>query len=96
MIVDTSEAVNAAVEVIRGQIGKIRDELAMCGDPVEVHLLERRMLEMLDRLSVIENNRFGVMIAFVAGRRGLDKIPAIELDSMVRAIAGRTPDKGTP
>lgn len=90
MIHATSAAVNEAIAVLREQIEDVRKDL-QTADMTEKAMLRAQLNEMTDRLATIENNRANVLVSFIAGRRGLDKLPAAEIEVVVRAIADFAP-----
>lgn len=84
MIRETSDAVNEAVAALREQVKQLRAKQTGRGlDPYEA----TQLMELCDRLFHVENNRAQVLVAFIAGRRGLDKLPAAELEQVVKGIA---------
>lgn len=91
MIRDTSAAVDEAVAVLREQIADIRDCLRKAVVGRDKADLEQRLLAMLDRLATVENNRANVLVQFIAGRRGLDRLPEADLEVVVKAIADFAP-----
>jgi hypothetical protein len=87
MIRDTSAAVDDVVAIVRTQMGRIREQLA-AADMAETILLEGRFLQLAAMVREIENNRANVLVAFIAGRRGLDKLPEADLEILIRCMFG--------
>lgn len=48
---------------------------------------ERRLLALFDRLAMLENNRLGHMVALIAGRRGIDKLPPHQQEQLAAVAA---------
>jgi len=82
----TSEAVNEVVEVIRKRIAALQSEVF--GSPAEARDADRSIVELSRVLVDIENNRLGALVAVIAGRRGLEKLPAYEREKLIAALAG--------
>lgn len=90
MISNTSNAVNEAVEAMRGALAYLRGLQA--SRPLDADEVTQ-LISLTDSLAKIENNRGNLLIGAIAGRRGLDKLPPHELEQVVKALAG-LPDEG--
>jgi hypothetical protein len=82
---ETTEAVDAAVKLLRQQMEKLAANPRI--DEEEARGLEA-MRNMAAEIIKAENNRFGPLVAMIAGRRGLDKLPAGDLARLVQVITG--------
>lgn len=82
---DASDATNRATDVILAEIDRWRrTQLTRALNPVEWE----QLMQALDRLAAVESNRTAAVVAAIAGRGGLDKLPPQERAQLIRTIAG--------
>lgn len=82
---DTTSAVDETVALLREKVRQLAANPRI--DEDEERGL-RAMADMADAIIKAENNRFGPLVAMIAGRRGLDKLPAGDLARLVQVITG--------
>lgn len=83
----TSQAVDEAIAVLREQLKDARNDLKTAMGVEEKAAHEERVLNMLDRLATVENNRAAIIVGLMAGRRGVDKLPEGELEQIQKEVA---------
>ncbi len=84
----TINSVNEAIEAIRFEVQRLKAQ----AEARSLNEEERTaLLAYTAELRQIEHGRGSILVAAIAGKRALDKLPAHELDEVVRAIAGIEP-----
>lgn len=83
----TSDTVDEAIAVLREQIADARNDLKAAIGHDEKAAHEERILNMLDRLTVVENNRANLMLSAMVGRRSVDKLPEAEIEQVQAQLA---------
>ena len=81
----TINPVNLAIEVIRLEVERLKAQATL--RPLDDGEAQR-LLAYADQLRQIEHGRGANLVAAIAGRRALDKLPAHEIEQVVKAIAG--------
>ncbi len=80
----TSEGLNEAVEFIRKQNADIAKLPAPTAEDYARFQTNTRML------ADIENNRANILLAAIAGKKGLNNLPAEQMGRVVAALTGAT------
>jgi hypothetical protein len=75
-----SDGINLAVEVITAQIEHLRATGPLSTEDA------KQLADLTRVLAGIEGSRVGAIVALIAGRKSLDKLPAGELAGLLKAL----------